>query len=361
MPSGRQNVSSSPSRRVTLKDVAARAGVSLSTASLVFSGKGPVSETTQVKVRAAAADLGYAGPDPLAASLRHGRSGTVAVVVEGRLGDAFGDPFAVRVMDGLARALDDIPAGLLLLPRTPGQHARLVAQLGAAAFDAVAFPLCGPRADPVVDAVAARGIPMIGTGAPDDPRVSQLRVDERGASARAAQHLAELGHERVGHVMMNLAATATTRLATRAEVEGADYPDARDRALGVLDVFPRAVLVEAARADVAHGEAAARLLLDVPPERRPTAVAAQSDLLAAGVMRAAHDLGLQVPQELSVTGFDGIDLPWLDTTLTTIVQDGVAKGRALGAMVADALTGTPVREQEFAVHLRVGQTTAPAA
>lgn len=356
MPTARQNV---PARRVTLKDVAARAGVSLSTASLVFSGKGPVSEATATKVRAAASALGYAGPDPLAASLRQGRSGTVAVVVEGRLGDAFGDPFAVRVMDGLARALDEIPAGLLLLPRTPGEHERLVAQLGVAAFDAVAFPLCGPRVDPVVDAVAARGIPMIGTGAPDDARVSQLWVDERGASASAARHLADLGHTRVGHVTMNLSATARTRRITPEQVAAADYPDARDRAVGVLDVFPDATMVEAARADVEHGETAAHLLLDVDPDQRPSAIVAQSDLLAVGVLRVAADLGLSVPEDLSVTGFDGLDLPWLDTELTTLVQDGVAKGHALGAMVAAALTGAPVRREEFPVHLRVGSTTAP--
>lgn len=356
MPSGRQNV---PVRRVTLKDVAARAGVSLSTASLVFSGKGPVSAATAAKVHAAAAALDYAGPDPLAASLRQGRSGTVAVVVEGRLSAAFGDPFAIQVMDGLARALDEIPAGLLLLPRGPGEHERLLAQLAVAAFDAVAFPLCGPDVDPVVDALAARGIPMIGSGAPDDARVSQLWVDERGASAQAARHVADLGHRRVGHVTMNLSATADVRRVGPDEVRAADYPDARDRALGVLDVFPDAVMAEAAWADVANGEAAGRLLLDVPGAERPTAIVAQSDLLAAGVLRAAHDLGIEVPGDLSVTGFDGIDLPWLDTTLTTLVQDGVAKGRALGAMVADALAGAPVRRQEFEVHLRVGDTTAP--
>ena len=358
MPSGRQN---HPSRRATLKDVAARASVSLSTASLVFSGKGPVSEKTALKVRAAAADLGYAGPDPLAASLRQGRSGTVAVIVEGRLGDAFGDPFAVRVMDGLARALDDIPAGLLLLPRSPGDHERLLGQLGVAAFDAVAFPLCGPSSDPVVDAMAARGIPMVGSGAPDDPRVSQLWVDERGATATIARHLADLGHRRVGHVTMNLSARAHQRRITPSDVAAADYPDARDRALGVLDVFPGAVMVEAARADVASGEAAARLLLDVPTDRRPTAIVAQSDLLAVGCLRAARELGIEVPGALSVTGFDGLDLPWLDTSLTTMVQDGVAKGTALGIMVAQALAGGPVQRQEFGVRLSIGRTTAPPA
>lgn len=356
MPRARQ---ASP-RRATLKDVAATAGVSLSTASLVFSGKGPVSAGTAERVRRAAAELGYAGPDPVAASLRHGRSGIVAVVVEGRLMDAFSDPFAVQVMDGLVRTLDEIPVAVLLIPRSPGGNERLLTQIGSAAFDALVLPLCGPRLDPLVDPVVARGIPIIGSGAPVDPRVPQLRVDERGACAAAASHLRELGHRRVGHVTMNLTAIAHTREVSRADLEAADYPDARDRALGVLDVFPDARVIEAARADVEHGEAAGRLLLDVPASERPTGIVAQSDLLAAGVLRAARDLGLDVPGEVSVTGFDGVDLPWLDHRLTTIVQDGHAKGRTMGSMVAQTLTGRRVRSRTFPVALRVGDTSAPA-
>ena len=86
-------------RRPTLRDVARRAGVSTSTASLVFSGKGPVATATAERVRTAATDLAYAGPDPLASSLRQGRVGTVAVVVEGPLRYAFHDPFALAVLD----------------------------------------------------------------------------------------------------------------------------------------------------------------------------------------------------------------------------------------------------------------------
>ena len=160
-------------KKPTLRDVATRAGVSLSTASLVYSGRGPVSAATSLRVRAAAAELAYAGPDPIASSLRHGRSGTVGVVVEGRLGDAFGDPFALAVLDGLARQLDTLPAALLMLPRTPGDDERLLAQLGAAAVDAIVFALCGPRNDPAVALLASRGIPMIAAGAPVDPRVPQ--------------------------------------------------------------------------------------------------------------------------------------------------------------------------------------------
>jgi DNA-binding LacI/PurR family transcriptional regulator len=340
--------------------VAEAAGVSLSTASLVFSGRGPVAAPTAARVRTAAADLGYAGPHPVASSLRRRRTGTVAVVVEGRLLHAFRDPFAVALLDGLASELDDAATAMLLVAQPPQDPGQVVRLLGANAVDAAVFALCGPRQNPVVDHLAGRGIPMVGAGSPEDPRVVQLSVDDRGASAEAARHLVALGHRRVAHLAMPLSPGARTGPVAAADVRDAAYPDSRDRALGFTDVVGAgAPMAQAALPDVAEGEAAARLLLDVSADLRPTAVVAQSDLLAVGVIRAAESLCLSVPGELSVTGFDGVDLPWLDAELTTVVQPAEAKGRRLGAMVLALARGEPVADEELALSLRVGTTTAP--
>ena len=118
-------------------------------------------------------------------------------------------------------------------------------------------------------------------------------------------------------------------------------------------------MVQAQDLTVEAGAAAARLLLDVPAPERPTAVVAQADLLAAGVLRTADALGLRVPQDLSVTGFDGVELPWLDHVLTTVYQPGAEKGRALGRLVRLALDGRPIADEPFPVRLRVGTTTSP--
>jgi DNA-binding LacI/PurR family transcriptional regulator len=348
--------------RATLREVADRAGVSTSTASLVFSGKGPVATDTAERVRKAATDLGYAGPNPLASSLRHGRAGVVGVIVEGRLLHAFRDPFAVTVLDGLAQQLDAVPAGMLLIAQPQDDPGRIVPQLAGYALDAVVFSLCGPMHNPVVDHLAARGIPMVGNGSPDDSRVAQIRLDERGASASAARHVRDLGHRRVGHIAMQLRADSATAPFVSSDLASAAYADARDRALGFLDVFgDEAPMVETAIPDVDEGRRAGRLLLDVPAEQRPTAVVAQSDLLALGAIRAAEDLGLRVPEDLSVTGFDGIDLPWYAGTLTTVLQHGEEKGRQLGAMVQALLAGDTVADLVMPTELRVGTTTAPPA
>ena len=345
--------------RATLREVADRAGVSTSTASLVFSGKGPVAEETAERVRKAAADLGYTGPNPLASSLRHGRAGVVGVIVEGRLLHAFRDPFAVSVLDGLAQELDAIPAGMLLIAQSQHDPGLIIPQLAGYALDAVVFSLCGPMHNPVVDHLAARGIPMVGNGSPDDLRVAQIRLDERGASASAARHLHDLGHRRAGHIAMQLRSDSTTAAFTPADLGTAGYADARDRAAGFLDVFgDDSPMVETEIPDVDQGRLAGRMLLDVPSERRPTAVVAQSDLLALGAIQAAEELGLRVPQDVSVTGFDGIDLPWYAGTLTTVLQHGEEKGRQLGVMVRTLLAGDAVTDLLMPTELRVGTTSA---
>jgi DNA-binding LacI/PurR family transcriptional regulator len=347
--------------------VAQAAGVSTSTASLAFSRKGPVAPETVARVHAAAERLGYAGPDPLASSLRQGRSGIVGVVVEGRLLHAFRDPFAVSVLDGLSQVLDEIPAGMLLIAQPAGTPERAITQLSATALDAVVFSLCGPDTNPAVDHLAARGIPMLGDGSPADPRITHLALDNRGATIELCRHLESLGHRRVAHLMMPLRHDSVTGPAGLDDIPAGEFADTRDRALGFLDVFgggrgaggavPR--LAQTSIPDVEQGAIAARLLLDVPPDQRPTAVVAQSDLLAMGVVRAAEELGLRVPDDLSVTGFDGVELPWFTGTLTTIDQHGGAKGRLMGEMLRSLLDGDRPDDAVQRTDLRLGSTTAP--
>jgi DNA-binding LacI/PurR family transcriptional regulator len=89
-------------------------------------------------------------------------------------------------------------------------------------------------------------------------------------------------------------------------------------------------------------------------------VIAQSDVLAAGVLRAAAGLGLRVPEDVSVAGFDGADLPWLgETRLTTVVQPSDEKGRAAAQAAMDLVHGRPADPVVLPVALRIGTTTGP--
>ncbi|MCJ7826979.1 MAG: substrate-binding domain-containing protein, partial [Demequinaceae bacterium] len=110
---------------------------------------------------------------------------------------------------------------------------------------------------------------------------------------------------------------------------------------------------------VEEGIAAGHLALSHPSH--PTAIVCQSDLLAAGVIFAARELDLRVPQDVSITGFDGLDLPWLAPhELTTDVQDAPYKGQLLAAEVQALLDGDTPAPVDLPLTLRIGTTTAHA-
>ncbi|MCU1416891.1 MAG: transcriptional regulator, partial [Schumannella sp.] len=137
----------------------------------------------------------------------------------------------------------------------------------------------------------------------------------------------------------------------------------RERLAGVREVFPDAPAESATGSTVDEGVRVGRRLLDVAAAERPTAIVAQSDLLAIGVLRVAEELGLGVPDRLSVVGFDGVRLEGaIDGVLTTLVQPAVEKGRLAAEAVLAALAGSEGTPAILHSELRIGTTTAaPAA
>ena len=342
--------------RPTLAAVAARAGVSASTASLAFSGSGPVSAATRQRVLAAAAELDYPGPDPTAQSLRRGRSGTVALITEDRLADAFRDPVNLAVLDGIGEAFGDERLGLLVLPLVGSDRPELT----STAMDAAILLGCNTELGGSVDILRRRRVPMVGIEARPFEGVIPIELDNRAASRRAAELVRGLRHRRIAVVTLPMTpGRARGPLSTDDERTSGVFV-ATERLAGVREVFPDAPAVAASSSSVAEGVIAGRSLLDSP--QRPTAILAQSDLLAVGILRAADELGIRVPEELSVVGFDGVrlDLP-TGQVLTTLIQPAAEKGGAAGLAVLAALAGQPPRPASFRCELRVGTTTAAAS
>jgi DNA-binding LacI/PurR family transcriptional regulator len=340
--------------RPNLATVAALAGVSPSTASLAFSGSGPVSSATRARVLAAAAQLDYAGPDPRAQSLRRGRSGIIGVVIEDRLRDAFRDPMNVAMLDGIADETGSLGAGLLLLTEN-GEGA---GRIRNAPVDAVVLIGCSTSLAEQVAVFRQRGIALVAIEAEPMDDVLAIDLDNREAARALARHLADLGHTRVAMVTLPLDAARTQGPLTP-EIEAASTGfTASERIRGVREVFPDATGVAAAVSSVEEGMIAARAVLS-DPASRPTAVIAQSDLLAAGVIRAAEELGLRVPGDLSVVGFDGLKLDGIAPhDLTTMVQPAVEKGRAAGRGVIALLNGGHPEAVAFTCRFHRGNTTA---
>ncbi|MFN8074809.1 MAG: substrate-binding domain-containing protein [Kineosporiaceae bacterium] len=378
--------------RATLADVARRAGVSTSTASLAFSGSGPVAAATRAKVLAAAEEMGYAGPDPRGRSLRSGRTGVVAVVVGERLGYAFRDPMMVSLMDALADELSPLGSSLLLVTATDGTpaagHAPLADRLAAVPLDGVVFATCGPHVEPAVTGMLRRHLPLVTIDRRSDDDIAAVTVDDAGGVRACLDHLAALGHERIGVLTLPMAvddgagAPPQPRVVPQSEIDtllatgGAGsvgeggIPLLRllaaaehARTLRTADGKPvRLTVVECARNLSEAGGEGTRLLLGRQGPDAVTAVAAQSDVLAVGCLSAAEGLGLAVPARLSVTGFDGIEPHVLGSPLelTTAVQPVREKGRAAGRRLASLLAGQDADSVDLPVELRVGASTGPA-
>ena len=342
--------------RPTLADVAARAGVSPSTASLAFSGTGPVSDATREKVLAAAKELHYAGPDPRARSLRRGRSGIVGVVIDERVSEAFRDPVNIAMLDGVAEAIGEIDAAMLLLTGTTGSDTPV--SLETAPLDAVVLFGCSPTLERSVALLTQRGIPAVVIEGDAGDDVPEIALDNREATRLGAEHLRELGHERVAIVALPLEPSRARGPLTAARVDASTVETAIERARGAWDVFPDARGVVTAASYVDEGVIAGRELLGDGGDDRPTAIIAQSDLLAAGVIRAAEELGLTVPGDVSVVGFDGVAVDGLDYDLTTLSQPSQAKGRAAGDAVVRMLAGERPESVRFTSTFHRGGTTA---
>ncbi|NEM92441.1 substrate-binding domain-containing protein [Galbitalea soli] len=342
--------------RPTLAAVARLAGVSVSTASLAFSGAGPVSDATKARVAAAADELGYAGPDPRAQSLRRGRSGIIGVVIEERLSDAFRDPMNIALLDGIADVTGAAGSGLLLLTETGDDRAGI----SSAPMDAIILIGCSTSLEEAVAIVRQRGLPIVAVEARELEGVLPIGLDNRAASATGARHLRSLGHSDIGVVTLPLERSHVPRPLPADWERVATAHTSAERLRGVLDVYPEARGFAASASTIEAGREAGLALLAGDRATVPTAIVAQSDLLAIGVIRAADEVGMIVPGDLSVVGFDGIRgevLGGID--LTTLVQPAVEKGRAAGRAALQLLDGGPAEPADFTSVFHPGGTTAP--
>ncbi len=153
-----------------------------------------------------------------------------------------------------------------------------------------------------LEIVRGRGIPVVVVEGDAGEGVPRVLLDNAEAQRAAAQHVADLGHHDV--VLVTLPIDTSRRRGWVADDEPVRVDVTADRLAGAREVFPHAPVLAAATSSIDEGTIAGRTIF-ADPSRRPTAVIAQSDLLAAGVIRAAEEAGLRVPHDVSVTGFDG--------------------------------------------------------
>lgn len=326
-------------RRVRLRDVAERAGVSVGSASQAFGRPELVSDDVRERVLAAAEELGYPGPDPAARRLRTGRAGAIGLIFSERLAYQFTDPASPPFLRGVSLAIQKAPTGLLLIPdsRQRDEATRLVREAVVDGFIVYSVP----QNDPRVEAALARRLPVVTVDQPRGAETPFVGIDDRAAARSAAEHLRRLGHERVAVLSFVTTLEPGSTLQLDITVERlAGYED------GLGDAWDPA-LVRTCRPNAPEPARAATLELLREPTP-PTAILAMSDILAFGALEAAREHGVPVPSKLSVVGFD--DTPGAahaTPPLTTVAQPHEEKGRLAAEQLIDAIerggTGEPSR------------------
>lgn len=338
-------------RSPTIRDVAAKAGVSVKTVSRVINRESAVHEDTRQRVQDAIEALNYR-PDQSARSLRSARAYAIGV--------AYDNPnpyYVIAIQNGLLATCREAGYGLQIHPCDASsprlgdelvelvQHARLAGLVVA--------PPMSERPE-LMARLAAAGIPFVRLiSAAEDPRDGQpcVYVDDRHAAYDITKHLIQLGHQRIGFIW-----------------GGREHRSSPERYRGYAEALRdygiplREELVVPGDYSFDEGFRGARRLFAL--DERPTAVFGSNDEIAAGVLAAARSAGMNVPYDLSIAGFE--DSPFSKQSwppLTTARQDTgeIARhaARRLLAEIARGADDPPLANEGFSPSLVVRGSTAP--
>jgi len=340
--------------RARIADVAREAGVSKSAVSFAFNQPSRLRPETAQRIREVAARLGYR-THPVARMLSAGVTATLGIVTPQPLDRAFANPFFALFTQGVARVAEEAGFALQFISPLEGSLDRA---LGRATVDGILIIGVGDR-HPEIDALRRTSLPVVVVDAPPWLDRSALAVDDEGGARAAARHLVSLGHRQVLIVSMEPPSLGSE---VRESVMARRLRGYRGELVSAGSDAEASPWVVVAPASFEGGEAV--FLAAWQDGRRPTGVLAMSDVSAIGVIRAARSVGLSVPRDLSVVGFD--DLPFTaftDPPLTTVHQPVEVKGEEAARMllqgIADA--GSAPRRQVLATGLVIRGSTAPAS
>jgi len=344
--------------RPTLADVARLAGVSKSTASYAYSQPSRLSSASLERVLDAAQKLGFTGPSGLGRQLASGRSHVIAVVTAMLTDPASDDRFSLQVLEGLMRELANLGYGALVVP--PASSEQSAALLRDLAYDGA---ICIRRRShhyETNEILESRGVPTLQLDGNSEDDVAMLLEDSEAISA-IVRRLRDDGHERIATVSLFFDRNELrSGIQPMEEALRAKPAAVRSRLAGFVraGVVPSAVF-ECAGVSREDGYEAGRALLT--EAERPTAIVCQADVLAAGVIDAARDLGLSVPEDLSVSGFDALTgAPYDALDLTSVDHSPLERGGAVARWIVARAEGRVAPRSPIPTTVRWGTTTGPA-
>lgn len=305
----------------TLDDVAAASGVSRATVSRVING-GPVAEATRRRVLDVLEETGFR-PNRAARTLASGRSGVVGVVLHVDPHLLFGDRYFSQLLQGISDVLAERSTGMMLWL---GHRTReeTLDRILSMSLDGVIVTAHNIR-DTLVDGLLDSRLPTVLIGHRGaDRAASYVDIDNVTAADIATSHLVSIGRRRIGHVT-----------GARGTFSAEDRVTGYRNALRRVGLPPDELIVDGDYTESA-GEAGAAELV----ERGVDAVFCANDLAARGALRALHERGLHVPEDVALAGFDDLDFaahlhPPLTTVRQSIRQQGAEAAESLLHVLAD--------------------------
>ncbi len=340
-------------RRVRIADVAREAGVSKTAVSFAFNSPDRLAPDTASRIREVADSLGYR-PHPVARMLSQRHTRTIGVLTPQALSVIFSNPYFGAFSEGVALAAEQEGYALHFISPL---HGSLASAVGRATVDGVvAVGLAAGH--PEVEQVRAAGLPIVMVDSTAFPDQSGVGVNDEGGAREAAEHLLALGHRDILVVGVEPPEAGQAKdphgVHTRRLVGYAAAFDARGIALD-----PSAIVMSTS--SIEGGASAFRRAWDAG--LRPTAVLAMSDAIAIGVMRAAREHGLRVPEDLSVVGFDDVDISqYANPPLTTVHQPIREKGETAVRLLLAVVERRDPSPQQLRLETRlvIRGSTGPA-
>jgi DNA-binding LacI/PurR family transcriptional regulator len=337
--------------RPRIGDVAERAGVSKTAVSFAFNRPERLNEATMERILAVAEELGYR-PSPIARRLASRRTNQIGLVVPQSTHDIFANPFLPELIRGIGDVCDAQGIAVVVVPPVRGSIATAIE---GALVDGLI--MLGLEADhPQLQLVRRGGIPVVALDVGAWDGVPVIATDDAGGTKAAAEHLAALGHRDVAVVL--IAGHPDSAVDENAGISARRMAGIRAGfGLDANGEGPVQLRIVSAPVSEEGGRAAFAALAD---DGLPTAVMAMSDVLAIGVMNAASDAGMRLPDDLSVVGFDDVELARY-AGLTTVAQPLAVSGTKGAELLLSSLDGSeiPATRQHLPLELVVRSTTAP--
>ena len=340
-------------RKVSIVDVAQAAGVSTTAVSFAFNNPNRLNSETVAHILKMAHRLGYAA-NPHARALIANSIGVIGVLVPQSLPTIYANPFYMAFFEGVGHVCEENGLSMLILSPVAGSISEAIAKAPVDGFIVVGFN----EDHSEIEMLYRRGSRFVIVDG-DAENVPSVNVDDTAGARLAAEHLLALGHRDVAYMTFETDFNVTRRDMEKVYGVGNrrlnGYRSAfEEHGLGwdIADHIPTPMTIDGA----------AEVFRNLWQKRQPTAVIAIADIIAIGVLEAAAQLGISVPEQLSVIGFDDIPITaWTYPPLTTIRQPVTDKGEQAAQLLLHTIEDKPLdggRRVVLPCELIVRQSTA---